>query len=66
MVFFGNFIFNRVISESGFEFFDKIRTWLASALGFFFKNPYPTLFFIRTGKIRLIRVEPDRVSTDQI
>ena len=32
----------------------------------FFKNPYPTLFFIGPGKIRPIRVGPDRVSMDRI
>ena len=33
--------------------------------GFFFKNPYPTLFLIEPGKIRPIRVGPSRVPAGQ-
>ena len=32
---------------------------------FFFKNPYPTLFLIRPGKIRPIRVGSGRVPVDR-
>ena len=44
-------------------FFDKTQTRLGLVSGFFFlkkKNPYPTLFFIKLGKIRPIRVWPGR------
>ena len=34
--------------------------------GFFFKNPNPTLFLIGSGKIRPIRVGPDRVPADRV
>ena len=34
--------------------------------GFFLKNPNPTLFLIGSGKIRLIRVGPDRVPVDRV
>ena len=43
-------------------FFYKTRT----RFGFFFKNLYPTLFFIGLGKIRPIRVRPGRVSAGRI
>ena len=32
----------------------------------FFLNPYPTLFLIGPGKIRPIRVGPDRVPADRV
>ena len=50
---------------SGF-FFYKTQTQPGPASGFFLKNPYPTLFFIESGKIRLIRVGPGRVFAGQI
>ena len=34
--------------------------------GFFLKNPNPTLFLIGSGKIRPIRVGPDRVPADRV
>ena len=34
--------------------------------GFFFLNPYPTLFLIGPGKTRPIRVGPDRVPADRV
>ena len=43
-------------------FFDKTRT----RFGFFFKNPYPTLFFIGPSKIRPIRVGPGRAGYPQV
>ena len=51
---------SRVLSRvSGF--FDKTQT----RFGFFFLNPYPTLFLIRPGKTRPIRVGPGRVPAGQ-
>ena len=43
------------------DFFDKIRTRPGPASGFFFLNPYPTLFLIESGKTRSIRVGSGQV-----
>ena len=47
------------VSGRVLDFFDKIRT----RFGFFFLNPYPTLFLIGPGKTQPIRVGPGRVLT---
>ena len=51
---------------SGLGFFNKTRTRPGPVSGFFFLNPYPTLFLIRPGKTRPIRVGPGRVSADRV
>ena len=46
--------------------FTKTRTRPGPGSGFFLKNPNPTLFLIGSGKIRPIRVGPDRVPADRV
>ena len=43
------------------DFFNKTRTRLKPASGFFFFYPYPTLFLIEPGKTQPIRDGPSRV-----
>ena len=49
------------VSDRVSNFFDKTRTWPRPISGFFFLNPYPTLFLIGLGKTRPIRVRPSQV-----
>ena len=64
-MFFGNFIFNRVISGPGFGFFDKIRTWPGSALGFFFlkthTRPYSLSDRVKSSPLGSGRTEYPRI-----
>ena len=61
------YIYNRILSGSGLGFFFFIKPGPdPDPLRVFFLNPYPILFFIGPGKIRPIRIGPDRVSVGRI
>ena len=50
----------------GYGFPKKNPKRVRVGFGFFLKNPNPTLFLIGSGKIRPIRVGPDRVPADRV